>query len=154
MTAFDVPDIDDRRRRCGDERHAVATAILARIGASAEQAGPRATVHVSRNSRFGVALRTHGQGRECARVVLKIAVAHADETALELFSREIFPSRRPCLKVSPASRPAGRRAAVVRLASCLVSIPGTVQIEVTDGLHHTFAGGYAPGLRRPRKGRL
>jgi len=69
-------------------------------------------------------------------VVLKIAVAHAEEAALELFSREIFPaatSMAQGITGFAGGRPAVQP--VVRLASCLVPksrVP--VRIEMDGGV--------------------
>jgi hypothetical protein len=115
--------------------HAVAAAILARAARLLAQAGhsrfSATSVEVlGSESLYG----PHGKAASAREVVLKIAVAHADEAALELFSREIFPaatSMAQGITGFAAGRPAVQP--VVRLASCLVAksrVP--LQIEV-DG---------------------
>ncbi len=115
--------------------HAVAAAVLARTARLLEEAGRlpfRATsIEVlGSESLYG----PHGKVANTREVVLKIAVSHADEAALELFSREIFPaatSMAQGITGFAAGRPSVQP--IVRLASCLVPksrVP--VQIEV-DG---------------------
>ena len=115
--------------------HAVAAAILARAARLMAQAGhsgySATSVEVlGSESLYG----PHSKATGAREVVLKIAVAHADEAALELFSREIFPaatSMAQGITGFASGRPAVQP--VVRLASCLISksrVP--VQIEV-DG---------------------
>jgi hypothetical protein len=63
----------------------------------------------------------HARHEMTREVILKIAVAHPEEQALELFAREIFPSATsmaPGITGFAAGRPAVQP--VVRLASCLV----------------------------------
>jgi hypothetical protein len=76
----------------------------------------------------------HARHENTREVVLKIAVAHVEERALELFAREIFPSATSMAQGITGF--AGGRPAVqpvVRLASCLVPkarVP--VQVELYD----------------------
>jgi hypothetical protein len=125
---------------------AVAAAILARSSRLLVQAGHSSygatSVEVlGSESLYG----PHGRSASTREVVLKIAVAHADEAALELFSREIFPaatSMAQGITGFAAGRPAVQP--VVRLASCLVSksrVP--VQIEV-DGRVTSYCGATVP----------
>jgi hypothetical protein len=63
----------------------------------------------------------HARATQTREVVLKIAVAHAEERALELFAREIFPaatSMAQGITGFAGGRPAVQP--VVRLASCLI----------------------------------
>jgi hypothetical protein len=125
--------------------HAVAAAILARAARLTAQAGHSGygatSVEVlGSESLYG----PHSNAASAREVVLKIAVAHADEAALELFSREIFPaatSMAQGITGFAAGRPAVQP--VVRLASCLISksrVP--VQIEV-DGRVTPYNGATA-----------
>jgi hypothetical protein len=63
----------------------------------------------------------HARARTTREVVLKIAVAHPEERALELFAREIYPAA-TAMAQSITGFAGGRPAVqpVVRLASCLV----------------------------------
>ena len=78
----------------------------------------------------------HGATRE---VVLKIAVAHTQERALELFAREIFPaatSMAQGITGFAAGRPIVQP--IVRLASCLVPksrVHAKVEVQDAHGLH-------------------
>jgi hypothetical protein len=63
----------------------------------------------------------HARAEATREVILKIAVAHSQERALELFAREIYPSATsmaPGITGFAAGRPAVQP--VVRLASCLI----------------------------------
>jgi hypothetical protein len=78
----------------------------------------------------------HASRGDWREVVLKIAVAHAEEGALELFSREIFPAA-TSMAQSITGFAAGRPSVqpVVRLASCLVpKSVVSVEVEVTGQL--------------------
>ena len=72
----------------------------------------------------------HASRVDSREVVLKIAVAHAEQEPLELFSREIFPAA-TAMAQSITGFAAGRPAVqpVVRLASCLVP-KSRVSVEV------------------------
>ena len=72
----------------------------------------------------------HARAADSREVVLKIAVAHADQEPLELFAREIFPAA-TSMAQSITGFAAGRPSVqpVVRLASCLVP-KSAVGIEV------------------------
>ena len=72
----------------------------------------------------------HASRVDSREVVLKIAVAHAEQEPLELFSREIFPAA-TAMAQSITGFAAGRPAVqpVVRLASCLVP-KSSVSVEV------------------------
>ena len=72
----------------------------------------------------------HASRVDSREVVLKIAVAHAEQAALELFSREIFPAA-TSMAQSITGFAAGRPSVqpVVRLASCLVP-KSAVSVEV------------------------
>jgi hypothetical protein len=76
----------------------------------------------------------HAHQQASREVVLKIAVAHAQEAPLQLFAREIFPSATSMAQGITGF--AGGRPAVqpiVRLASCLLPKSGvSVAIEVDD----------------------
>jgi hypothetical protein len=126
--------------------HAVAAAILARAerllaGAGYASYGATSVEVLGSESLYG----PHGKAASAREVVLKIAVAHADEAALELFSREIFPaatSMAQGITGFAAGRPAVQP--VVRLASCLIAKSRvTVQIEV-DGRVTSCCGTTAP----------
>jgi hypothetical protein len=111
-------------------RH-VAAAILRRTRRMFEERGYsdyRATsIEVlGAESMYG----SHARRVDSREVVLKIAVAHAEQEALELFSREIFPAA-TSMAQSITGFAAGRPAVqpVVRLASCLVS-KSRVSVEV------------------------
>lgn len=88
----------------------------------------------------------HARHEATREVILKIAVAHADAPALELFAREIFPSATSMaqgITGFAAGRPAVQP--VVRLASCLVPkerVP--VQIEVDGVAMQSDARGLSP----------
>ena len=77
----------------------------------------------------------HARAAETREVILKIAVAHASEAPLELFSREIFPAATSMAQGTTGF--AGGRPAVqpvVRLSSCLIEkskVPVTVEIDGT-----------------------
>ncbi len=85
----------------------------------------------------------HARQERTREVVLKIAVAHAEEQALELFAREIFPSATSMAQGITGF--AGGRPAVqplVRLASCLVPkvhVSAQVEIYEADGAARTVA---------------
>jgi hypothetical protein len=72
----------------------------------------------------------HARRVDSREVVLKIAVAHAEQEALELFSREIFPAA-TSMAQSITGFAAGRPPVqpIVRLASCLVP-KSRVSVEV------------------------
>jgi hypothetical protein len=76
----------------------------------------------------------HARHESTREVVLKIAVAHAEEQALELFACEIFPSATSMAQGITGF--AGGRPAVqplVRLASCLVpKVQVSAQVEIYD----------------------
>ena len=76
----------------------------------------------------------HARHERTREVVLKIAVAHAEEPALELFAREIFPSATSMAQGITGF--AGGRPAVqplVRLASCLVpKVQVSAQVEIYE----------------------
>jgi hypothetical protein len=90
----------------------------------------------------------HARSRDTREVILKIAVAHASEAALELFTREIFPaatSMAQGITGFAGGRPGVQP--VVRLASCLVpksSVAVTIEMNgkttaadaVVDGDSH------------------
>ena len=74
----------------------------------------------------------HARRSDSREVILKLAVTHSSEAALELFSREIFPSA-TSMAQSITGFAAGRPVVqpVVRLASCLVpKSKVSVEIEV------------------------
>ena len=120
-------------------RH-VAAAILKRTRrlfaeqALSDYSGVSAEV-LGAESMYGPHAR-HGATRE---VVLKIAVAHAEERALELFAREIFPaatSMAQGITGFASGRPAVQP--IVRLASCLVPksrVHAKVEVQDAHGLH-------------------
>jgi hypothetical protein len=76
----------------------------------------------------------HARQERTREVVLKIAVAHTEEQALELFAREIFPSATSMAQGITGF--AGGRPAVqplVRLASCLVpKVQVSAQVEIYE----------------------
>jgi hypothetical protein len=75
----------------------------------------------------------HARTAHAREVILKIGVAHAEQAALELFAREIFPSATSMAQGITGF--AGGRPAVqpvVRLASCLIpkdSVPAFIEIN-------------------------
>ena len=75
----------------------------------------------------------HARTRDTREVILKIAVSHASEAALELFTREIFPAATTMAQGITGF--AGGRPAVqpvVRLASCLIAkarVPATIEMN-------------------------
>jgi hypothetical protein len=80
----------------------------------------------------------HARAEATREVILKIAVAHSQERALELFAREIYPSATSMaqgITGFAAGRPAVQP--VVRLASCLIP-KGRVhaQVELLDAPGH------------------
>jgi hypothetical protein len=101
----------------------------------------------------------HGDTRE---VVLKIAVAHEQERALELFAREIFPSATSMaqgITGFAAGRPAVQP--IVRLASCLVPrsrVHPRIEVQDAAGIHVSAlapapaarSGEHRPGARAAR----
>lgn len=104
----------------------------------------------------------HARTRDTREVVLKIAVAHANEAPLELFTREIFPaatSMAQGITGFAGGRPAVQP--VVRLASCLIpkaSVPVTIEMNgtATPARVSTVAGAQparasvaAPGVPAP-----
>jgi hypothetical protein len=76
----------------------------------------------------------HARAAATREVILKIAVAHAQQRALEVFAREIFPSASSMaqgITGFAAGRPAVQP--VVRLASCLIPKERVhAQVEVRD----------------------
>jgi hypothetical protein len=83
----------------------------------------------------------HASRVDAREVVLKIAVAHAEQEALELFSREIFPAA-TSMAQSITGFAAGRPSVqpVVRLASCLVPKSAvSVEVEVNGRRLETSA---------------
>src|SRR5215469_1740907 len=83
----------------------------------------------------------HARHATTREVILKIGVAHAEEQALELFAREIYPSA-TAMAQGITGFAGGRPAVqpVVRLASCLIPkdrVPVTVEIE--EGGRHAGA---------------
>jgi hypothetical protein len=86
---------------------------------------------------------SHATNAGSREVVLKIAVAHSDQEALELFSREIFPAA-TSMAQSITGFAAGRPAVqpIVRLASCFVPKSGVdIKVEVSgrSGLYSVTA---------------
>ena len=74
----------------------------------------------------------HARAGDSREVVLKVAVAHAEQEALELFAREIFPAA-TSMAQSITGFAAGRPSVqpVVRLASCFVpKVDVGVEVEV------------------------
>jgi Acyclic terpene utilisation family protein AtuA len=75
----------------------------------------------------------HARTRDTREVILKVAVSHASEAPLELFTREIFPaatSMAQGITGFAGGRPAVQP--VVRLASCLIaksSVPVTIELN-------------------------
>jgi hypothetical protein len=75
----------------------------------------------------------HARSGHTREVILKIAVAHAEDAALELFAREIFPAATSMAQGTTGF--AGGRPAVqpvVRLASCLIakdSVPVLIEMD-------------------------
>jgi hypothetical protein len=98
-------------------------------------------------SMYGPQART----RDTREVILKIAVAHASEAPLELFTREIFPaatSMAQGITGFAGGRPAVQP--VVRLASCLIaksSVPVTLEIDGTTRAVPAFVA--APAASPP-----
>lgn len=92
----------------------------------------------------------HARSGATREVILKIAVAHAQEQALELFAREIFPaatSMAQGITGFAAGRPAVQP--IVRLASCLMPKERVrVQVEVPDTDAAGPVSGGAPAPRR------
>jgi len=86
----------------------------------------------------------HAHAAQTREVVLKIAVAHAQEQALELFAREIFPSATSMaqgITGFASGRPAVQP--VVRLASCLVPksrVHPRIEMQGREGLHVSALG--------------
>ena len=91
----------------------------------------------------------HARAQATREVILKIAVAHAQERALELFAREIYPSATSMaqgITGFAAGRPAVQP--VVRLASCLIPKERVhAQVELQDARGH---GGRRWARRHPR----
>jgi len=81
----------------------------------------------------------HARHADTREVVLKIAVAHEQERALELFAREIFPSATSMaqgITGFAAGRPAVQP--IVRLASCLVPrsrVHPRIEVQDAAGIH-------------------
>jgi hypothetical protein len=94
----------------------------------------------------------HASRRDSREVVLKIAVTHVSEAALELFSREIFPSA-TSMAQSITGFAAGRPVVqpVVRLASCLVP-KSRVALEVEVAGHVERFGLAEPNLASEPRG--
>jgi Acyclic terpene utilisation family protein AtuA len=90
----------------------------------------------------------HARTRDTREVILKIAVSHASEAPLELFTREIFPaatSMAQGITGFAGGRPAVQP--VVRLASCLIQKSSVaVTIEMNGGTipAHSGVNGAAP----------
>jgi hypothetical protein len=80
----------------------------------------------------------HARAEATREVILKIAVAHSQERALELFAREIYPSATSMaqgITGFAAGRPAVQP--VVRLASCLIPKERVhAQVELLDAPGH------------------
>jgi hypothetical protein len=99
----------------------------------------------------------HARQESTREVILKIAVAHSNEQALELFAREIFPSATSMAQGITGF--AGGRPTVqpiVRLASCLVPkerVPVMVEMKDAQGapvcLRIESAPAVAPGPASP-----
>lgn len=91
----------------------------------------------------------HARAQATREVILKIAVAHSQERALELFAREIYPSATSMaqgITGFAAGRPAVQP--VVRLASCLIPKERVhAQVELQDARGHVVAVGPAPPAR-------
>ena len=91
----------------------------------------------------------HARAQATREVILKIAVAHAQERALELFAREIYPSATSMAQGITGF--AGGRPAVqpvVRLASCLIPKERVhAQVELQDGPGQAVPVGPAPPAR-------
>jgi acyclic terpene utilization AtuA family protein len=88
----------------------------------------------------------HARTRATREVILKIAVAHGEERALELFAREIYPSA-TSMAQGITGFAAGRPAAqpIVRLASCLVPKTSVhVSIETQGGVIEVAAAAVVP----------
>ena len=120
-------------------RH-VAAAILKRTRRMFSERGLNDYIAVSTEvlgaeTSYGPHAR-HGATRE---VVLKIAVAHEQERALELFAREIFPSATSMaqgITGFAAGRPGVQP--IVRLASCLVPrsrVHPRIEVQDAAGIH-------------------
>jgi Acyclic terpene utilisation family protein AtuA len=86
----------------------------------------------------------HARSRDTREVILKIAVSHASEAPLELFTREIFPaatSMAQGITGFAGGRPAVQP--VVRLASCLVpksSVAVTIEMNGKTTVADSVAG--------------
>jgi hypothetical protein len=91
----------------------------------------------------------HARAQATREVILKIAVAHSQERALELFAREIYPSATSMAQGITGF--AGGRPAVqpvVRLASCLIPKERVhAQVELQDGPGQAVPVGPAPAAR-------
>jgi len=91
----------------------------------------------------------HARAQATREVILKIAVAHSQERALELFAREIYPSATSMAQGITGF--AGGRPAVqpvVRLASCLIPKARVhAQVELQDGPGPAVPVGPAPPAR-------
>ena len=91
----------------------------------------------------------HARAQATREVILKIAVAHSQERALELFAREIYPSATSMAQGITGF--AGGRPAVqpvVRLASCLIPKERVhAQVELQDGAGQAVPVGPAPAAR-------
>src|ERR1700722_4354755 len=137
-------------------RH-VAAAILKRTRRMFSERGLNDYIAVSlevlgAETSYGPHAR-HGATRE---VVLKIAVAHEQERALELFAREIFPSATSMaqgITGFAAGRPGVQP--IVRLASCLVPrsrVHPRIEVQDAAGIHVSAlapAPAARSGERRP-----
>jgi hypothetical protein len=92
----------------------------------------------------------HARAQATREVILKIAVAHSQERALELFAREIYPSATSMaqgITGFAAGRPAVQP--VVRLASCLIPKERVrAQVELQDAPGQTVPMGPAASPAR------
>jgi hypothetical protein len=123
-----------------DKAHHVAQAILTRTRRLFAAQGLAdysavSTEVLGAESMYGAHARA-GASRE---VILKLAVAHAEEGPLELFAREIFPSATSMAQGITGF--AGGRPAVqpiVRLTSCLVPksrVRAKIELQAPQGIH-------------------
>ena len=121
-------------REAGPRGRAVADAILARSSRLMKEAGMADFTQTSveilgTESIYG----PHGRGGETREAIIKIAAAHEDRNALELFSREIFPAG-TAMAQGLTGFVGGRPAVtpVVRLFSFLLD-KSEVNVEVVIG---------------------
>jgi hypothetical protein len=93
----------------------------------------------------------HAREADRREVVLKVAAAHPDKRALEIFAREIFPSATSMaqgITGFAAGRPAVQP--VIRHAACLVPKAEIVPQVVLDGVTHSVAYGFLANDGAPR----